>query len=301
VVNQIQISNCKICGKLGYLFFEKKYSNEELKTFFNDFYGITYLKNINEYLKDIKYTILKCSECNFIWQKFIPDEKFSNFLYEEVIDKNLSLNKSLKFEKISRRKSNYKFTAILNYFNKEKINVLDFGAGWGSWLLNQDKNKVNRFAYEISPSRKSYLTSNGINVLDDNQIVNYKNYFEYIRLEQVLEHIPDINKCMKLIELISKKGCLLDVGVPNGFKQIKNKKYLKIAKGPIQPLEHLNCFSNKSLKKFFKIYNFEAMKLASIFKLYSYESLRGLFNMKILIREIYDNKFSTSVKFILKK
>lgn len=301
MVNQIQISNCKICGKLGYLFFEKKYSNEELKTFFNDFYGITYLKNINEYLKDKKYTILKCSECNFIWQKFIPDEKFSNFLYEEVIDKNLSLNKSLKFEKISRRKSNYKFTAILNYFNKEKINVLDFGAGWGSWLLNQDKNKVNRFAYEISPSRKSYLTSNGINVLDDNQIVNYKNYFDYIRLEQVLEHIPDINKCMKLIKSISKKGCLLDVGVPNGFKQIKNKKYLKIAKGPIQPLEHLNCFSNKSLKKFFKIYNFETMKLVSIFKLYSYKSLSGLFNMKILIREIYDNKFSTSVKFILKK
>ena len=43
------------------------------------------------------------------------------------------------------------------------------------------------------------------------------------------------------------------------------------------------------------------MKLVSIFKLYSYKSLSGLFNMKILIREIYDNKFSTSIKFILKK
>ena len=70
MVNQTQLSNCKICGKSGFLFFEKKYSNEELKNFFNDFYGITYLKNINEYLKDIKYTILKCAECNFIWQQF---------------------------------------------------------------------------------------------------------------------------------------------------------------------------------------------------------------------------------------
>tara|TARA_B100001057_G_scaffold493954_1_gene589488 strand:- start:11647 stop:12552 length:906 start_codon:yes stop_codon:yes gene_type:complete len=301
MVNNNESMNCKICGKKGFLYFEKEYSNEELKNFFKNFYGNVYLDNINEYLKNQNYTLLKCSECSFIWQKFVPDEKFSNFLYEEIINKNFSLNKSINFEKISRKKNKYKFKAILDHFNKEKINILDFGAGWGSWLINLDKNKVNKFAYEISPSRKSYLTSNGIDVLNDDQILNYKNYFDYIRLEQVLEHIPDINKSMKLIKLISKKGCILEIGVPNGIKQIKNVASLEIVKGPIQPLEHLNCFTNKSLKKFIKMYNFEALKMINILNLYSYRSFGGVFNMKILIKEILDNTFSTSVKFRLKE
>lgn len=301
MVNKNEFLNCKICGKRGSLHYEKKYSDQKFENFFKKFYGISYLKNINEYLKDQKYTILKCSECSFIWQKFIPDQNFSNFLYEEVINKDFSLNKSLHLEKVSRRKNNYKFMAIFNHFKKEKINVLDFGAGWGTWLINLDKDKVNKFAYEISPSRKSYLKKNEINVLDDSQISNYKDFFDYIKIEQVLEHIPDVNKCMKVIELISKKGCILEVGVPNGIKEIKNVNSLEIEKGPIQPLEHLNCFSNKSLKKLIKIYNFEALKLGNILRLYSYKSLSGIFNIKILVKEIFDNEYTTSIKFILKK
>lgn len=297
MVNKIQSTHCKICENQGYIYFEKEYSNKQLTNFFKNFYGDIYLKDIYDYLKDKNYTILKCFECNFIWQKFIPNATFSNFLYEEVINKDLSLKKSINFENNSRKKNNYKFKAIFNYFNKEKINILDFGAGWGSWLINLDKNRVNKFAYEISPSRKSYLIKNEIDVLDDNQILNYKNYFDYIRLEQVLEHLPDINKCMELIDLISKKDCILEIGVPNGNNQIKNVKFLEIAKGPIQPLEHLNCFSNKSLKKFIMKYNFKPFDFKDILNLYLNKSILTSTGFKTLVREIYDNFFSTTIKF----
>ena len=297
MVKKTESSNCKICGKSGYLYFEEKYSNQKFTKFFEEFYGVKFLRDINDFLKEQNYTLLKCLECNFIWQKFIPNSNFSNFLYEEVIDKNFSLNKSINLEKNSRRKSVYKFNAIINYLNIKKINVLDFGAGWGSWLINLDKNKVNKYAYEISPSRKSYLSSNQIDVLDDDNIQKYKNYFDYIRLEQVLEHIPDLNNCMKLIKSISKKGCILEVGVPNGINQIKNVNSIVITKGPIQPLEHLNCFSNKSLKKLIMKYGFRPFNFKDILVLYFNKSIFTFTGLKILVREIFENFFSTTIKF----
>ena len=157
--------------------------------------------------------------------------------------------------------------------------------------------KVNRFAFEISPSRKSYLNHLGIKVLNDFNIKNYNNYFDYIRLEQVLEHIPDLNTCMILIKKLSKKNTILEVGVPDGKKLIQESKFITITKGPIQPLEHLNCFSNQSLKKFMMKYDFEPINFSDIFSLYFNKSLFTLTGVRILIIEVLNNFFSTTIKF----
>ena len=68
---------------------------------------------------------------------------------------------------------------------------------------------------------------------------------DYIRIEQVLEHIPDLKSCKKLIKNIKKM--LAWSWYQMGLKKFKNSKYIKIKKGPIQPLT-FKCFSNKSLK-----------------------------------------------------
>ena len=136
-----------------------------------------------------------------------------------------------------------------------------------------------------------------VNVLNDFEIQKYNNYFDYIRLEQVLEHLPDINSCMVLISKISNKNTILDIGVPNGKKQIEDSNYIVIKKGPIQPLEHLNCFSNKSLKKFITNYDFEPFYFKDILDVYFNKSTFSLLGFKILFREIFDNFFSTTIKF----
>ncbi len=292
--------NCKICGKLGTSYFERKYSNSELLEFFEKFYGAQHINILKDYLKEKDFSILKCFDCNFIWQKFIPDDEFSDILYEKIIDKELSLKKSKNLEKLLKNKIKFKFNSVYKLKNKKKLNVLDFGAGWGSWLLNLDQNKANTFAFEISPTRKAYLIEKGVNVIDKQEINKYINFFDYIRLEQVLEHIPDINNCMELIKKLSKKNALLEVGVPNGFKEIKNSKFITINKGPIQPLEHLNCFSNQSLKKFIKLYNFEPYSFKDILNLYFNKSIFSIVGFKTFFKEIFDNFFSTTIKFKIK-
>ena len=292
--------NCKICGKLGRSYYERKYSSSELLKYFKIYYGIEHINILKDHLRDKDFSILKCSDCNFVWQKYIPSDEFSNILYEKIIDQELSFRKSKNLEKLLKNKIRFKYNAIYKLKNKKKLNVLDFGSGWGSWLLNLDQNKVNMFAFEISPTRKSYLVKNGVKVLDAQEINNYDNFFDYIRLEQVLEHIPNIKECMELIKKISNKNVLLEVGVPDGVKVIKDPKYITINKGPIQPLEHLNCFSNQSLKKFIKHYDFEPFTFRDILNLYFNKSILSYVGIKTFLKEIFDNFFSTNIKFKIK-
>ena len=60
MVKKTESSNCKIRGKSGYLYFEEKYSNQKFTKFFEEFYGVKFLRDINDFLKEENYTLLKC-------------------------------------------------------------------------------------------------------------------------------------------------------------------------------------------------------------------------------------------------
>ena len=106
MVKEICSENCKICGKLGHHYFELKYSSVEIVEYFKSFYGVAHSDILNDYLINKKFSILKCFDCNFIWQKFIPNEEFSNLLYEKIIDKDISFNKSKNLESLLKKKNN---------------------------------------------------------------------------------------------------------------------------------------------------------------------------------------------------
>ena len=155
-------------------------------------------------------------------------------MYDKIIDSNKSFKKSEQIFKNRKEKFNVEFRFIFNYLGLKKINVLDFGAGWGSWLKSINDSDVNSYALEISKIRKKYLNDNKINVLDLNEISNYANYFDFIRLEQVLEHLTDLDSSLELLKKISTKHSIIYVSVPNGNKQISKNTNIKIEKGPIK-------------------------------------------------------------------
>ena len=299
--NNFEISNCcLICGDKGQEYFKKNFSENEFKKFFTEFYGDTKYLILIDFLINKEFIVLKCNNCNFIWQKFRPINEFANILYDKIIDSNKSFKKSEQIFKNRKEKFKIEFKFIFNYLDLKKINVLDFGAGWGSWLKSINDRDVNSYALEISKIRKKYLNDNKINVLDLNEISNYANYFDFIRLEQVLEHLTDLDSSLELLKKISTKHSIIYVSVPNGIKQISKNTNIKIEKGPIQPLEHINCFSNKSLKKLFSNYGFRPLNKMELSKIYLNKSLRNNFNLKMYIKNLYENSFTTSIKFKLK-
>ena len=301
-VNFYQSPKCKICDKNGKSIYFKNFNDEILKLFFATYYGYSKYESFKNRLEAISYELLKCEDCQFIWQKNTPNKNFSINLYENIIDKEQSLTKSkLKF-KNQKNQNNKEIKKIICNFNKEKINILDFGAGWGHWLMSGSGSGLNyvSYAFELSSSRKKFLISNGINILDQDNINSYEGFFHYIRLDQVLEHLDEPNDILKMIKKLGNKDCIFFVSVPDGSKIIKKETINVVEKGPVQPLEHLNCFSKHSLKKFLDIHGFRPLNLKEIIIMNIKDFKLNMTSIKSFIQDIKSYFFSTSIKFKFK-
>ena len=300
VVHFYQSSKCKICNQTGATIYLKSFNDEKLKLFFSSYYGEERYKNFKEKLQSTNYELLKCKICKFVWQKNIPNKNFSIDLYENIIDSNKSLKKSeLKY--YNQKKSNHKeIKKIICNFQKKKIKILDFGAGWGHWLMSGSGLFYDSYAFELSPSRQIFLKSKGIKVLNSDNINSYENYFDYIRLDQVLEHLDEPKDVLKTIKRLGKNDCIFYISVPDGTKITEKEKPEVINKGPIQPLEHLNCFSKHSLKKFFDLHGFRPLNLKEIIIINFKDFKLDIISFKSLLLDVKNYFFSTSIRFKLK-
>ena len=289
--------NCKICKKKGVRIYKKNYTDANLINYLKKYYGNEKFKFFKNRLVNINFNLIKCNDCKFIWQENSPKEKFSFDLYEKIIDKKMSLKKSKKKFQIRKHKNNSEINFIINQFNSNKVNILDFGAGWGHWLNSGDKLKFNPYALEMSEHRKKYISNLGIKILDYDKLGKYRDFFNYIRLDQVVEHVSDFRNIFRLIKKLAIKDCIFYLSVPDGKDIIQNKTKIKLEKGAVQPLEHLNCFSRYSLIKLLKFEGFKKISFLKIIYMHLKNLLKGNISISLLLRDMKDCFYSTSIKF----
>ena len=300
MVNFYQSPRCKICKQIGKSIYAKNFNDEILRLFFTSYYGESKYKNFKNKLEAFSYELLKCEDCKFVWQKNIPNKDFSIDLYENIIDNEQSLKKSMVKYQNQKNNNSKEINNIVYNFKEKKINLLDFGAGWGHWLMSGPNSFYNSYAFELSPSRIFFLKSNGINVLNFDNINSYENFFHYIRLDQVLEHLDDPNDALKIIKKLGKKDCVFYISVPDGTEIAEKENIPYIKKGPVQPLEHLNCFSKYSLKKILDIHGFRPLNFKEIIMMNIKDFRLDTMSLKFFIKDIKNYFFSTSIKFKLK-
>ena len=289
--------NCKICKKKGIRIYQKNYTDNDLTTFLKKYYGKKKFKFFKNRLKNVNFSLIKCDKCKFIWQENSPKENFSFDLYDIIIDKKESLIKSkTKFaERKHKNKSEINF--IVNQFIVNKVNILDFGAGWGHWLNSGEKLKYSPYALEMSKHRKKYISNLGIRIIDYNKLNKYNNFFHFIRMDQVVEHVDKFKNIFKLIKKLAKKDCIFYLSVPDGGDIVQNKYKIKLEKGAVQPLEHLNCFSRYSLLKVLELEGFKKISLFEIVFMHLKNLLKGGISISLFLRDIKDCFYSTSIKF----
>ena len=218
------------------------------------------IKKLNGY----HYKLIKCENCNLIFQEQIPNEKFSQQLYEKYINKDDSFKKKDDYEKKYHKKLFYEMGLIKSIFKKKKeeISILDFGAGWGFWLNYLKKNKFNVFAHEISETRIDFLKKNNIKVIFD--IKNIDNKFDFIYSEETFEHIPNPKETLINLSKILKDDGFIMLRFPSSFlfKLKLNSRY-NPSTDCAHPLEHINLLKRKS---------FEAMIEGSNLKIITFKS-----------------------------
>ena len=282
-------SFCPACKKnKNKVIFSLPYDSRVMIDFLSSYYkGTIDVEKLNKH----HYKLLECENCNLIFQEQIPNEKFSQELYEKYIDKDDSLKKKDDYEKKYYKKLFYETTLIKKIFKKknEEVSILDFGAGWGFWVNYFKKKKFDVHAYEISKTRINFLKKNQIKVIND--IGNTNNKFDFIYSEETFEHIPNPQETLINLSKILKEHGFIMLRFPSSFlfKLKLNRKY-KPCTDCAHPLEHINLLKKKSFEKMIKDSNLEIINFKSKFNFSLRNFLKDVKNFfyfdSVLIKKI---------------
>ena len=287
---------CPVCSSTrSNILIDKSYGDEAILSFLNSYY-----KNRIKYevIKDSRYVILECKNCRTFYQKYIFNEKGMNSLYEEYIDplKSLKKKESSSFQYFqSLIKDSSKASLLCEKIFKNpprKIKVLDFGMGWGNWLLAAKACGLKVYGTELSQPRISFAQKNGLEIIDPFTDV-YNNFFHFINADQVFEHLAEPKIVLNELSRKLKKNGIIKISVPNPRGSIFRLKYFKKnwrpSKGAIQPLEHINAFSYKSLCNLSNNCNLKPMK-PSLVENNLHETIRSKIKLSLNIPMWYFQK-----------
>lgn len=208
-----------------------------------------------EYIAGQRYVIEECSYCGMLFQLYIPDDFLLAKIYSEWInyDGAKSRREGLQHKMISQ----FNFEQhLLRYWGKRKpLKVLDYGMGHGEWLDVAFVFGHEVYGYEYDENRQSNAANGKVKVIGYNDIPNSN--FDFINTEQVFEHLAYPYEVLKVLKSGLKKDGLVRISVPsgNGVKErLKTAKPLVFHKNKppylnaVDPLQHLNCYSGKSMK-----------------------------------------------------
>ena len=279
-----KVSFCKVCqSKNNKILIKLPFRDKKIISFFKKFYKRNKINEIKNLTKNSYYELVKCDNCSFIWQKYHPGEKIQNKLYNDWISFKDSLKKT-------KNKSNYLFfnNTLKLVINKKSTNILDYGAGFGSFSIYAKNKKFSIYSLEASKKRVKYLKKFNLNILHYQKYKQFKNFFDLVYINQVVEHLDDLKKFFKILKYVSKKNCIVYVSVPEPKKINEN-----IIKGPYQPLEHLNAFSNANLTKMFQMNHFKKLSSIELLKLY----FKRKFSLFFLLKRFFYQNYSNSIIF----
>ncbi len=248
---------CPVCKHTGA---KTLYSIPYAEGHLREFLSKCYPWATDDDLYNAKYTLLKCEKCSLIYQKEIPNDYLMSKLYElhnpDEMQKLAQVRKDADYYLAIARE----ITSVMRWLKKSphELKLLDFGMGWGEWCLMAKAFGCDAVGSEMSAAKIRVAAENGIKNIAFDEIP--RGAWDFISTEQVLEHVPDPVGLLAYLGKSLKPNGLIKVSVPNrlyGFSFSRSvygdgafarfHKWEDFSGNSVQPLEHINCFSYKSL------------------------------------------------------
>lgn len=247
----IERQKCPYCEEIKFnSLFKKNYSSDVLQEFLLSYYKSIEILDI---LKLYVYEIVECIKCTGMFQKYVPDDNLSYYLYEKLISADDSFNKKKNIIHTNFKEYSLDAEIIKKLFKKDndQIKILEFGCGWGFWAKFMKELNFDVETIEISKTRIDYLKKNKIqNYENINEL--FKNY-DLIFSNQALEHVSNPFQIIKNLNNNLNKDGIMYHKFPSSFlfKKKLSENY-QPKKDCAHPLEHINIFNNKCFEKMIK-------------------------------------------------
>ena len=127
------------------------------------------------------------------------------------------------------------------------VHILEFGIGWGYWCRMAQAFGYSVQGLEVSPERVAHARSLGVEVVE--KLPTAGPHYDLIFANQVFEHLEQpLQTLRELVDCLKPEGYVY-LRVPDGRgveKQLKQRGW-QSEMDAIHPLEHINCFTRKSL------------------------------------------------------
>ena len=237
------------------------------------------------WFKDVEQVVIKskyCSNCGFALftprpSKMDVEAKY-NYLINNSFDYEIkySDNKKPQITFLDSLRSKNIFEKCIPYCNKGKLEVLDYGGGSGSNLINFIKNGSKCFLVDFNKNNLNGITNIGSDIeeIDSNQ------KFDLIICSHVLEHISDLKNIVSKLKFHLKEKGIIYAEVP-----------LEIKAGiPLEndPVTHINFFTNNSLTNLFLNNGFNILSSRDEIVPYTFSFLHSSW---IIVQNSKENSF----------
>jgi len=183
-------------------------------------------KNFDYSVLYTEVNICECQNCSHVFN-YITDIEYTNLMtYYEKEYSFINLNSfsttndmpgTLNQNSLVRYEKLYNF--LIPHLENKNLNIVDIGCSGGGFLkfLKTKGNKFNLIGVEPSINYVEKAKSEGLNIINgsaENTNLDSK-FADVIILDQVLEHLKDLDKVTNEIFRILKPGGIVYIGVPN--------------------------------------------------------------------------------------
>jgi len=244
--------SCPVCNSNNYsILHSSKHDAPGFLDFikFEKYYGKAFYRSYDScLLKELVFNIAECNNCHFVFLTEVLNNEGMGLLYNEWLDSELLRVHYANLEHPVYHETLIKI--IKKYFRKRnKINVMDFGAGYGNFCSITTKLGFNTYAFDLSSDKNDHMNNMGVTIIGS--FDKYQSFFDLIWVNQVFEHLANPGEVLKNLAGCLKENGLIYIAVPD-CKDVKSiltneglsNRLFKL----ISPHQHINAFNNKTLK-----------------------------------------------------
>lgn len=255
---------CPICRARASLLFSWPFASTELASTLDRLPDV-----VRERFRAENFEVRRCANCDFSFQRVAPDGAEARALYslhpdESAIRNEISAQKLHWFAHIAEE-----LLVIRQMVSSPSPRVLDFGCNWGKWASMALAFGCRVEAVEINVVAANFCAARGIRIVDADRLP--ESSYDFINVDQVLEHVTDPAALVERLSGALAAGGYLKLSTPHGenlpaaLDRAHRQRDASILRpeqiDPLEPLIHLNLFSNRSLRAVAGIAGLEVARL----------------------------------------
>ncbi len=257
----ISRTTCPISGQPSEVVYRRPYAHPDLRRYLDE-------AGLGAKAGEVVYEIRYCIASGLFFQNWVMEDAELAGMYssprgvaqfeQEISQQRLHWFAHMADEVLVLRQS----------LKNPRPVVLDFGSNWGKWSSMALAFGCDVHAVEVNREAAAFCASRGIKIIAREELGEPR--FDFIQVDQVLEHLTDPLGAARLLARSLKPGGLMKWGTPNAPKLPVLLSNLGNANDgpvpdartldPLLPLMHVNLFSKASLTHLAKTVGLEPFR-----------------------------------------